>query len=397
MRSPSSSDAALSRSSLVLCVILIGANLRAPITGVGPVLAEIQRDLGLGGVGAGLLNALPLLVFALLSMVAPASGRRYGLERTLAWALLAIVAGIVLRSAALPAAIWLGTLVLSAGIAYGNVLLPGLVKRHFADRAPLLFGLYAAAMAATAGVASGTTSLVADLPGSDWRWALGSWAVLAAVTLAAWLPQVRSRADGGDDRTPVHPVITAASPWRHAVGWQVALFFAAPSLVFYSLVDWFPTYALAHGIAAASAGVQLLVYQLVAVATNLGSAPLLQRLRDQSGLGLVCGLCLVLGTCGLLLWPEHSLAWLVLAGLGAGIAMVTSLSLFAFRTRNHEQAARLSGMAQVIGYAGAAMGPLLFGTLHDLSGDWTRPMLLLIAASGVVVVTGVLAGRRRTL
>ena len=49
-------------------LILIGANLRAPITSLGPVLADIQTDLHLTGAGAGLLNALPLLVFAVLSL-----------------------------------------------------------------------------------------------------------------------------------------------------------------------------------------------------------------------------------------------------------------------------------------------------------------------------------------
>ena len=43
--------------------------------------------------------------------------------------------GTVVRSLSFPAAIWLGTVLLSAGIAFGNVLLPGLVKRDFPQRA----------------------------------------------------------------------------------------------------------------------------------------------------------------------------------------------------------------------------------------------------------------------
>ncbi|WP_208949683.1 hypothetical protein [Paraburkholderia dipogonis] len=40
---------------------------------------------------------------------------------------------------------------------------------------------------------------------------------------------------------------------------------------------------------------------------------------------------------------------------------VASLSLFALRTSHHEQVVELSGMAQFVGYAGAALGPVLFG------------------------------------
>ncbi|RYE54837.1 MAG: MFS transporter, partial [Hyphomicrobiales bacterium] len=85
--------------------------------------------------------------------------------------------------------------------------------------------------------------------------------------------------------------------------------------------------------------------------------------------------------------------WLISAGLGAGVAMVTSLSLFALRTRDHHQAGALSGMAQFIGYSGAALGPLLVGILHDATASWTVPLGLMIAASALVTVFATLAGR----
>jgi CP family cyanate transporter-like MFS transporter len=150
-------------------------------------------------------------------------------------------------------------------------------------------------------------------------------------------------------------------------------------------------------MSAGTAGAYLLIYQVVAVATNLGSASLIRRFRDQRMLGLACGLTLLAGSVGLLVRPELSLVWLVAAGLGAGIAMVTSLSLFGLRTQDHHQAAALSGMAQFIGYAGAAAGPLLVGLLHEATGVWTAPLSVLIVASGLVIVFATLAGRDRTI
>lgn len=380
---------------LTLGIVLIGANLRASIAGLGPILPDIQAGLHLGSGAAGLLNALPLLVFALLSLVAPVAGRRYGLERMLGYAVAAILVGTVVRSLPVFGAIWLGTVVLSVGIAFGNVLLPGLAKRDFPLDASWVIGLYAAAMAGSAGLAAGLAVPIARLPGSGWEWSLGVWAILALVTLLVWAPQMRG---------PQHHALEAplsneraTSPWKHAVGWQVSLFFVLHSLVFYSIIDWFSTYAVSVGFPIATTGWYLLIYQLVAVATNLGCAPLIRRSRDQRLLGAVCGLLLLVGTCGLLLQPGLAILWLVSAGLGAGIAMVTSLSLFALRTRDHHQAAVLSGMAQFVGYAGAALGPLLTGLLHEWSRGWTLPLAFLAGASALVLVFATLAGRDRVI
>jgi CP family cyanate transporter-like MFS transporter len=389
-------ESSVRRSSFVLAtgIVLIGANLRAPITVLGPVLTDIQTTLNLDGAAAGLLNALPLLLFAVLSLIAPGIGRRHGLERILGAALGAILVGTLLRSLWLPAGLWIGTILLSAGIAFGNVLLPGLVKRDFPDRAAGMIGLYAAAMAGMAGLSAGLAVPISRLPFADWRWSLGAWALLSFVTLIVWLPQTRRQQRQFAavlDSTPV------VSPWRHPIGWQVSLFFALHSLVFYGIVDWFASYVGEAGVSASTAGVYLLAYQVVAVATNLGSASLIRRFADQRLLGFVCGVCLLVGTVGLLIRPDLSLLWLVAAGLGAGIAMVTSLSLFALRARDHHQAGALSGMAQFIGYAGAATGPLMVGVLHDATGGWTAPMTLLIVASALVIVFATLAGRDRTI
>lgn len=377
---------------LYIGIILIGANLRAPITSIGPILPDIQAALGLNASAAGLLGAIPLLVFAILSLVAPWFGRRYGNGHVLGAALLAIAAGTALRSMPVDGAIWVGTLILSAGIAFGNVLLPGLVKRDFPDRAPNLIGMYAAAMATTAGVASGIAVPVSHVAGMDWRWSIGIWAILALVTLVAWIPQLAGKVQGA--ATAAAPRQPAGSVWKHAIGWQVSLFFALHSFVFYSVIDWYGAYAASVGISARRAGTDLLVFQVVAVATNLGSASFIKRAHDQVALGFTCGLLLLTGSAGLLLAPAWSLLWLICSGLGAGIAMVTSLSLFALRTRDHHRAAALSGMAQFVGYAGASLGPLLFGIVHDATGGWRAPLLMLGGCSTLVIVFASLAGRR---
>jgi MFS transporter, CP family, cyanate transporter len=383
------------RALLVLGVLLLGANLRAPITSLGPVLPDMQRALQLSGGAAGLLHALPLLVFAVLSLVAPRIGRRYGMERVLGFSVAAIFFGTVVRSVAAPGAVWLGAALLSAGIAFGNVLLPGLVKRLFPSRATTVIGLYAATMAIFAGIASSLAVPIARLDGANWRWSIGVWSVPALVTLLFWLPYLRApqhRADANKEELSAF-----VSPWSHPLGWYVAMFFALHSFIFYSIVDWFASYAATRGISLASSGVMLFVYQLVAAAANVGIAPILRRARSQVLIGVACGLSLLVGTSGLLLAPGLSMLWLLFAGLGAGMSLVATLAFFGLRTSDHHQAAALSGMAQFIGYTGGAAGPLLMGVIHDATGSWTPPLLVLIASSALLAVFAGLAGRRRVI
>ncbi|HSU72134.1 MAG TPA: MFS transporter, partial [Micrococcaceae bacterium] len=98
-----------------------------------------------------------------------------------------------------------------------------------------------------------------------------------------------------------------------------------------------------------------------------------------------------------LLVPQLALLWTVTGGLGCGSTIVLALSLFSLRTRNHSQAAALSGMAQSVGYLLAAAGPVAFGWLHDLTGSWSIPLGLTAAVMVVMSVFAMLASRNRFL
>jgi CP family cyanate transporter-like MFS transporter len=52
-------------------------------------------------------------------------------------------------------------------------------------------------------------------------------------------------------------------------------------------------------------------------------------------------------------------------------------------------------MAQGFGYLLAGVGPFLFGTLHDVTGGWTVPWIMVLCVYAVQIVLGVLAGRNR--
>jgi CP family cyanate transporter-like MFS transporter len=384
-------ETSLFGSSLLLGILLIAANLRAPITSLGPVLSQVQAYFGLSPAACGLLNALPLLIFACASPTAPWLTRRVGLERALLGALGAIAAGCLVRSSGWYDGLWLGTLLIGLGIAVANVLVVPLVKRDFPNRTALCVGLYAATMALMAALASGLAAPLAHWTHYTWKLSLAIWAVLALVALICWWPHARGSQTQASDRA----VVPRTSVWRSSVAWQVSMFMALQTMTFYTLIDWYPAMAASAGIGATQAGGHLFVYQAVAVLANVGSSVAIKRLSDQRLLGFLCSLAIVIGVFGLLLAPALSLLWLSFAGIGAGMSMVTCLSLFGLRARDHHQASALSAMAQCVGYGFGASGPFLAGWLHGMSGSWSLALMMLIAAGCLQVVFAVLAGRNR--
>ncbi|NWA62024.1 MFS transporter [Pantoea sp. B9002] len=390
-----SANPVLRRSGFFLFLLLLtAANLRTPITAVGPVLENIRLTFGLSASAAGVINFLPLLMFATLAPPAAWFGNRFGLERSLWGALLLITLGSILRISGSESALWAGTIILSSGIAAANVLLPPLIKRDFTEHTARYVGLYAMTMAITASIASGVVVPLAELSRAGWRLSLAVWLVPAIVALLAWLPYLKKPAPQTKNSANS---TSMRSPWRAALGWQVSLFMACQSLVFYTLIGWFTPFAQDSGISQLEAGGMLFVYQIVAIVSNLACMSALKKMRDQRAIGFLASLSIFIAVAGLLMAPNYALLWLILAGLGAGASMVICLSLFNLRTHDHLQASKLSGMAQCVGYGLAALGPLCFGLLHDVGGNWQWPLMLLLVIAGLQMIVATLAGRARVI
>ncbi|MBB3676809.1 CynX/NimT family MFS transporter [Modestobacter versicolor] len=385
------------RSGLLLAgVLLIAANLRAGITSVGPVVEDIRADLSIGGAAASLLISLPLVAFAVVSPLAPALARRIGIERSLGAALALLAAATVVRSLPSTVALWAGTAVLGTAVAVINVVLPSLVKRDHPGRVGQVTGLYSSVQGAAAALASGLAVPLAGTAQHGWRLALGIWAGLALVALAVFLPQLRRRSVPPGPGSPGAPVVHR-SPWRTALGWQVTVFMGAQSTIYFTLIAWWPSVEQAEGVPAAAAGWHLFAMQVAGLLANLVTARLIPRRADQRLLILAATGLFAVAVVGQLAAPGASLLWIVLAGAAGGSCIVLALSLFGLRTRDHHQAAALSGMAQSVGYAMAAAGPFLLGALHDATGSWTAPLVVLLGVLVVQAAAGVQAGRARVL
>ncbi|WP_309072027.1 MFS transporter [Arthrobacter sp.] len=376
-------------------VLLIAVNLRVSFVSVGPVLANISGDLGLSSAAAGFLTGLPLIAFAVFSPVGPRFAARLGLDRALWVSLLILAMGIVLRSLPVVGFIWAGTALIGLAIALLNVLVPSLVKRDFPTRVSQVTGSYTATQAAIAAIGAAVVVPVADASPAGWRLALGMWVGLALIAMAVLWPWLRRH--GSATARADSPTAAYRSPWGSALGWQVTLFMGLQSIAFYVLMAWLPTIEQSRGVSATTAGLHLSVFLLVSVFASLATGGILHRGPDQRLVSFASSSLTFVTFLGLAVAPDLTLLWVLLGAVGCGSLIVIALSLFSLRTVNYAQAASLSGMAQSVGYGLGAAGPVVFGALRDLSGDWTLPLMGTAAIMAVLAGFGLLAGRDRLI
>ncbi|MCK9792384.1 MFS transporter [Isoptericola sp. 4D.3] len=380
----------------VLAIVLAALNLRPGVVAVSPLLGEILATEGLSATAGGVLTTLPVLCFGLLAPVAPGLARRVGLERALFGSLVLLCLGFALRLVPGIVPLLAGTLAVGCAIGLGNVLLPALIKRDFADRVGLMTGLYSMALSGGAALAAGLTVPLATATGMDWRATLASWGLLAVVGAAVWAPRaLRAAGPASGPLRPARatPADAVRSVWRSPLAWAVTVLMGTQSLSFYAVNAWLPEIFVAAGRSVAVGGWLLALTNLLGIVGSFVTPVLAGRMRRQRGIGVVIVALITTGLVGLILAPGAAVGWVVLLGLGQGGGISLALTLMALRTENAARTSELSGMAQSAGYVLAACGPLGLGVAHDATGSWTLPLVLLVVASLVQGVAAWFAGR----
>jgi len=376
---------------LIAGILLMAACLRAPITVVGPLLDVIRQDLRLDASQAGMLTTLPLLAFAGVSPFAAMLAHRYGLERALFGALVALVLGIVLRSiGASSPALFAGTCVMGAAIAIANVLLPSLLKRDFPHHVARLTAYYAFAMIAAAGAMSAIAVPLHNLLGRQWSISLASVALLPVLAALLWLPQLANRTQ---PPAPAPRAGRAMSVWRAALAWEVAVYLGLTCFIFFAALAWMPSILRGFGYTPARAGTLHGWMQLGSAMPSLLLLPMLRRLPDQRAVALVSPAVSAVGLAGLVLIPGGAVVWVFLLGIGMGAALILSLAFVGLRASTQRVAASLSGMSQCVGYLLAAVGPTLCGALRQLAGTWDVPLLACLILALAMCALGWRVGR----
>jgi CP family cyanate transporter-like MFS transporter len=375
---------------IAVLILLLSINLRTVFASLPPLLDEVRADLGLSAAAAGLVTTLPVVLLGALAPVAPRLAERAPIERVLVGCALLTATGVGLRGAGGVVALFAGSLLAGAAIAVAQVLVPALIRDRQPDSTGQLTGAFSAGITLSAAIAAGLAVPLQRLLGGSWPAALAAWALPALVAAAAWLPAAARS----------HTVV-APSPgpalWRVPLAWSVALFFAMQSMAFYAALAWLPSILRDSGYDAGAAGALQALAQAVQFVPAFLIPVLAGRSREQGALlAAVVGLAAT-GLVGLLAAPGAAGVWLVLLGLGQGGALGLGLMLPVLRGGDVRTVAGLTAMTLCAGYLIAAVGPFLVGAAHDLAGDWTFPVAVLIAMTAAELVPGVGAVRDRTV
>ncbi|MEA5454139.1 MFS transporter [Sinomonas sp. JGH33] len=409
----------------LLAVGVMSLNARAPLVGLGPVLGGIQRDTGLSATVAGLLTAIPVLCFGLVTPAAAWFIGRIGINHANLYFFGGLAAGIALRSFGGAAGAIAGTVVIGVAMTIVNVVTPLLVGRDFPHRAALMTGLTTAAVNVGTTLASALTAPLADAVG--WQWSLVSWLGLTAIAAGVWLfvfppskdgprwsdedfpsPLARAaarrraelRAAQGQPGTQTGqlPAVPARAPMSAANRRMMYLFtaaFALHNLGYYAITLWLPTFLVqTRGMTASQAGLAASLFQVFAILGPL-LVPALARAFGWGAqpLFVLVAACWIALPAGLLVAPALWPLWALLGGIAQGGTFAVVFTVVIQRARSLDENRRMTAFIQSVGYGFASVGPILMGFLRDAAGGWTAPFLLVLAAVVVMAVCGLAAVR----
>jgi CP family cyanate transporter-like MFS transporter len=421
---------------IVLGIVILALNLRTPIIAPTAILPRIQEGTGLSAAGLGMLTGLPVLLFALATPLAGRFITRLGAEATVLACLSGVLAGTVLRSAGPSWLVLVGTGIIGLAITLGNIVVPVIIRREVPwEQVSMVTGLYSAMMnIGSMATLIGTGPLAAAF---GWRWALATWGLLALVGLGFWMGIIRTRVrrdgaaegtadaagiDGADvvdgktvpddetvpdgegaESSPAEAAPSSAQPWSQAplafrrIIALLIVTFSGQSIAYYTTTTWLPSYlGDTIGLAPAAAGSTASLFQIAAILGAFGVPLLAAKSQPWVPVAIVAGLWLSLPV-GLLLAPGAYGLWAITGGIAQGGGFTAIFSIIARTAGSDAQTASASARVQGGGYLGATLAPPFAGWLNTVTGGWTAPLMLILAATSAFTITGLLAARRAGL
>ncbi|MFF5995848.1 MFS transporter [Lysinibacillus sp. KU-BSD001] len=377
-----------------LSIILFAMTLRTPLTVVGPITSFIRDGLGISNVLAGFLTTIPLLAFAVVSPFAPRIAQRFGMEWTLFYSLLLLVAGIVLRSLGTTSLLLLGTVLIGIAISFGNVLIPSFFKMRYPLHIGILTGIYTVSMNLSSGFAAGISYSVATA--TNWQMALGIAILAAIIGIIFWIPQLR------EEKVALTGSTSKGNGWgmliRSPIALAVMVAMGMQSFLFYTMAAWIPEIYIAQGIDANHAGWLISIMQFGQIPMTFLTPIVAAKMTNQRPIVLMFSAFYLLGFTGVLMeWTNYAFLWMIFLGFAGGASFSLSMMFFTLRTTTAYEAAELSGFAQSIGYLLAAIGPTCFGLLHDVTDNWFVPNIIFIVIAISLAVAAYIASSNRTI
>ncbi len=372
-------------SLLLLLVILLSAfSMRGPMGCVGPLMSEIRPGMNLNATLAGLLTTLPLLLFAITAPFAVVLSGKLGIRRMIPSALLAVLLGILLRSAGSVWTLFLGTALIGGGTGCLNVLVPAFFKEYYPQKSGKLTGVYSSSLT----IASATTAAVIQPIShtlSSWNGALLSFFVfplLACLLSSLYMHSLTENGKKKAEEEEKSPLFTKRNI-------SIALYMGLQSLIFFTMLTWFPSMATSLYDFSFNSGILITVMQLSSlipayivpnVTTRKNARILSSSLAFLFAPGII--LCLIGKSTAVLILGT------VITGLSLGSTFSMAITLCSLYGKNGKDTARIVSFGQCIGYILASFGPTGFGAVYDAQSTWTTSLIILAILAAVMAATG---------
>jgi CP family cyanate transporter-like MFS transporter len=379
---------------ILVALILLAFNLRSPLTALPPVINLIRSDFSINAATAGLLTSIPIFCFGLLTPPAGLLIARFGINKSIFIALAGSAIGLAIRPLGdFTQAIW-GTLILGASLTIGNIVSLMVIARDFPRRNRTVTGIYTAALNLGTMITSALTAPLTLWLG--WRLSLIFWLILPALAASCWLwALMNSPAKVENDSTLGSAPLTRhlTDPLQHntlrkPIVWLLGSAFVCHLFIYYSLTAWLPSYLIdANHMSSMSAGMAASLFQLMAL-FGAFLYPVFCNHFSSSSLLASVGIIWIVMPLGLLFSPGSWLFWSFLAGFAQGGGFVMIFNLIVEYSTNLDENRRISSAVQGIGYTGSACGPFLMGHLHELTGNWSYPLLIMSSIAILIVLSG---------
>lgn len=355
----------------------------------------------MSGQQVGLLSALPVAVMGAVSLGGFAVRRfftRYGGALV---GLALILVALAARALPLTGTELLLTAVLcGGGVAFEQLMLPGIVRDHYAPHHGPIMGYYSSAIMGGAAFSAAATAPLAGLIG--WRLALACWGLLAALALVAWCVckpllvgnEAASLKEPGLKEEvlkepPVNGVLSKElkaeeEAFLTPYAWLLMVTFGIGSSAYTLILAWLPAYYTHLGWSATGSGFLLSAVTVTQVVAGTGASALLNRFPDRRPLFYGAISVLALGLVNLLFAPWLYGSAAILLGLGVGLLFSLTLVVSADYSRNPVQLVGLFGFVQGGGYLLASLTPYGGGLFQDVWHSQSAIWLLMLALCPVL-------------
>ncbi|WP_338656610.1 MFS transporter [Sporosarcina psychrophila] len=344
---------------LVMIIFFVSLNLRPSITSVGPLLDIIQTDLGMSGVTASLLTALPVFCMGLFSILAIKLNKRLGMEKSLLIAMSLIFVATFLRMFVHNSFLLFATALFSGiGIGIAGPLITGFIKKYFPNNHGLM-GVYSVSMVIGAAVASSLSVPTYQRMNESWQHALGFWSILAVPAFLLLIPLL-NKAEKSTDTLPISALFV-----KNKRVTLFMLFFGCMAAIFYSLTAWLAPIVQSMGFSYSQSGLILTLFTVIQIPISFLLPILVSKTGNRKVWLLVCSFSEIVGILILLLNYSPWIATVFL-GIGAGGLFPLALLLPIQEAKNSEETVSWSAMMQFGGYLLGALGPAFIGLTIDV-------------------------------